>query len=138
MISNCVVLPAGREQQRVVGQGIGGRLAPSPPRKRLVHTLVVEFRPEQLLQRVEPAKPLQQVENHLLPLHAWHDLGLRGLGRQRLEPDCITQIAYATSKRAGIGNLRRLQFIRMGRQQVVPSGGEEREEKGRVESIVPA
>ena len=92
-----VILAAAGKQQRVVGQGIGGRLAPSPPRKRLVHRLVVQFLPKQLLQRVEPAKRLQQAENHLLSLRAWHGLGLRGLGRRRLEPDCIAQSTYMVS-----------------------------------------
>src|ERR1019366_992670 len=53
-------------------QRLARRFHPAAPGKRLVHTLVIEFRPKELLKRFDPPQPLQQVQNALLSLRFGH------------------------------------------------------------------
>jgi len=49
------------EEDGVLRQGIGGRLAPAAARERLVHPLVVQLCPEEFLERVQARQALENV-----------------------------------------------------------------------------
>ena len=59
-------LAAAREQHGIIRQSFARRFRPAAPGKRLVHALVIEFRPEELLERFDPPQPFQQLQNVLL------------------------------------------------------------------------
>ena len=44
-----IVLPAAGKQNRVFAEGIGRGLTPSAARERLIYTVIVQLRPEELL-----------------------------------------------------------------------------------------
>ncbi len=61
-----IVLATTCEQHGVIRQRLARRFLPRTPGKRLVHALVIEFRPKELLQRFDAPQPFQQVQNVLL------------------------------------------------------------------------
>lgn len=67
----CLVSAADSEKHRVFGECFRGKLAPPAARKRLIHVLVVQFRPKHLLERIKTAKVLQQLPNRLMYITFW-------------------------------------------------------------------
>ena len=57
-----IVLSAAREQHGIIRQSLVRRFRPAAPGKRPVHALVIEFRPEEFLERFDAG------QNQLLKL----------------------------------------------------------------------
>ena len=62
---------AGGEQDGIVGQQAGNALLPTAPGKRLVHPVVIQFAPEELLERLKSLEFMKQIVHGLLTLRLW-------------------------------------------------------------------
>ena len=62
---------AGGKQDGIVGQQAGNALLPTAPGERLVHPVVVQFAPEELLERLKSLEPMKQIVHGLLSLRLW-------------------------------------------------------------------
>ena len=68
--------PVGSESLFKLGRfdhtvkNLARRFRPAALGKWLVHTLVIEFGPKELLERFDPPQPVQQVQNVLLPFES--------------------------------------------------------------------
>jgi hypothetical protein len=62
---------SSRKQDRIVSQKAGNAVFPSPPGQRMVHPVVIQLAPEELLERFKTLETLKKVQNELLALQFW-------------------------------------------------------------------
>jgi len=62
-----IILPAAGKQDRVFVQDVSCGLALSAARKRLIYTVVIQLRPEQLFERFKSAEVFKELQNRLFP-----------------------------------------------------------------------